>query len=179
MNSRRSLACFAAFAALFVGAGPARAQSCDNAPGTRGQYDQPGLIDRAASEAFGTLRQERTQAEPLRGRTRAQRLAQFRILAAMHWRWTCDRRGGLANKPDVRAYVLIQGVLFFDLADDLPNMRNWYTEAKALITGLRHGTVLPPYLGQPLEVLLGIAGGRLASTERKLAGWYFTSNGKG
>lgn len=169
-----------AMAAALVPIAPALAGLCDNAPGERGKSVPREAILTKAKAGRELLRREISSSGPSQRLIRVDREVAFERVSTMHWRWFCDRQAGLATQPDLRAEALVQGVLFFDLANDVDNMKTWYPDARS---GVRHlvsqGAQVPTFWSQPLDRLLSLASSRLSPVGRLRQEWFFDTGSAG
>jgi hypothetical protein len=159
---------------LAMGAAPAQAQSCAGAPqwsaGPRVHSD----ILKAAAEGRVLLGQEGQQTGAARTAMRARRQALFRAVARDLWRWRCDHQAYLSQHLDVRADILVQGMVFFDLAGDVDNLRIWYAAAKGAVFALIESNAEPKtFWGQPADAFLKIVRARGGVDEQTARNWYF------
>lgn len=161
-------------ALLAVPGSPAQAQSCAAVPSWSAGPRVHSDILKSAAEGRYLLGQEGRQVGAARTALRVRRQALFRAVARDLWRWRCDHQRYLTQHPDARTNVLVQGMVFFDLAGDVDNLRIWYAAAKGAVTAMIARNAEPDtFWGQPADAFLKIVRARGGVDEELARNWYF------
>lgn len=148
------------------------AQLCAAPPSTSGPVTI-SAISKVATEALRIVGTEAGQSGPAQAQTRKERTRRFRELSSMNRRWVCDNRSWLLDDPPAYAGGLVRGVLYFDLADDRPNVKSWLPLARSSIQTL---APMLTYGKLPLDEIVRRASNHL--TQAKVEEYYSFSIGK-